>query len=328
MTAYRHRVSALAFKIESPSGTDAVPTLAANAVNFIGLPPELGIAFFESGDRGDVVTGGMGGDAARSAQAGRYGTLRVRMEAKGNGAGYNEIGTNFAEVDALLRAAGYDNVSGVYSSLDDGLETATAYIWTAAKVFKMVGCVVSQVRLTARVNQRAFWEFTVQGVMATDPAQLAMTAVTLSNIIPPLFANSAVVVGALNYAGGLNVKEFTYERNATIATRGAAGAPDGIIGFAITDAKTRLSMTIEQMPLATFDPYARAKEAGTGGVDLSGSLLIGGTALNRILLEWGRWMLDVPGPADNDGLADWTLSGSLVHGSLAANSRESRISFT
>jgi hypothetical protein len=329
MAVKRWRVSAIAGKVEPVSGTDSVPTLAANAVNFIGLPPELVVAYLESGDRGDVVYGGMGGEVAPSAPAGRYGTLRVRMEAKGNNLGYNETGVQFAEVDAFLRAAGFDNVSGVYSSLDDALETMSLYCWSAGNVFKLTGCVVSRVRLSARVNQRAFWEFEIQGVMAADPAALAMGAVTLSAIIPPIFANSAVVVGTLNYAGGLLVKEFAYERTGTVATRGGAGAPDGLVGFAITDARTRLTMTIEQMALGTFDPYARSKDPGAApGTDLSGSLLIGGTALNRILLEWGRWRLDPPGNADNEGLADWTLAGDLVANSLAVNNRESRISFT
>jgi hypothetical protein len=329
MSVFRYRVSAIAAKIEAVSGTDAVPTLALNAINFIGLPPELVIAYLETGDRSDVVYGGMGGEVARSAPAGRYGTLKVRMEAKGNNLGYNETGVQFAEVDALLRAAGFDNVSGVYSSLDDALETCSVYCWTAGKVFKLAGCVVSRVRLSATMNQRAFWEFEIQGVMAADPATLAMGAVTLSNIIPPIFANSAVVIGALNYAGGLNVKSFAYERTGTVATRGAAGAVDGIVGFAITNAKTRLTMTIEQVALATLDPYTRSRDPGAApGVTLAGSLLIGGVALNKILLEWGWWMLDPPGNADNDGLADWTLAGDLVANSLVANGRESRISFT
>jgi hypothetical protein len=105
MAVKRWRVSAIAGKVEPVSGTDSVPTLAANAVNFIGLPPELVVAYLESGDRGDVVYGGMGGEVAPSAPAGRYGTLRVRMEAKGNNLGYNETGVQFAEVDAFLRAA-------------------------------------------------------------------------------------------------------------------------------------------------------------------------------------------------------------------------------
>lgn len=329
MAVYRYRVSAIAAKIEAVSGTDSVPTLAANAVNFIGLPPELAVLYLEDGDRSDVVYGGMGGEIARSAPAGRYGTIRIRMEAKGNNLGYNETGTQFAECDAFLRAAGYDNVSGVYSSLDDALETMTLYCWTASKLFKLVGCVVTRARLDMTMNRRAFWEFDVQGVMTADPTQTAMGAVTLSQVIPPIFANSAVVLGALNYAAGLYVKALAYERTSTLATRGAAGAPDGIVGFALTGGKARLSLTMEQTPLATFDPYLRSKDPGAApGVDLSGSALLGGTALNRILLEWGRLQLDAPGNADNDGLADWTLAGDLVANSLVANGRESRISFT
>jgi hypothetical protein len=325
---YRYRVSAIAAKVETTSGVDAVPTLAANAVQFVGLPPTLAIVYLEIGDRNDVVYGGLSGSLARNAPAGRYGTLTLRMEARGNGVGYTEP-TNYAEVDALLRMAGFDNVNGVYSSLDDGFETGSVYVWTAAKLFKLIGCVVTRMRLIGTVNQRCFWEFEIQGVMAVDPAQTAMTAPTLNATIPPVFANSAVLIGAFNYAAGLYAKSFEVEYAHTIATRPAAGHPDGIVGFAIADRRARLNMTIEQVALATFDPYAASEQSGAaGGVDTSGSITIGGTANNRLLFEWGRWMLDPPALADNAGLADWNLAGELVANALAANSREARLSFT
>ena len=58
-----------AVKVETTSGVDSVPTLAANAVRLVGIPV-LEYDFMESGDRDDAQTGDMSG-ADRAAPAGR-----------------------------------------------------------------------------------------------------------------------------------------------------------------------------------------------------------------------------------------------------------------
>lgn len=325
MAVYRTRVMAVAAKIEAVSGTDSAPTLAANAVRTVGIPV-LEYGYLEPGARDDVVFGGMG-NVARAAPVGRFGRITIRLEARGNNTGYAEISAQYAEVDAFLRAAGFDGVNGVYSSLDDGFETLTLHLYSSNKLFKLVGVVV-HAKLSATVNQRAFWDFECTGVLVENPTQTALGAITHNQTIPPLFANTGVTFAGLTYAGGLLVRSVELDYPVTMATRDAAGAPDGIVGYAITQRGARLTMEIEQLPLATFDPYARSRDAGSGGTATNGSLTIGGVALNRILVEWGQWALEAPTHGDNAGLALWTLTGELVAGSLAANSRESRISFT
>lgn len=328
MTAYRLRVSAVAAKIETTSGTDSVPTLVANAVRFVGVPL-LTPSWIESGLRTDVQFGGMG-SLARSAPAGRFGTLTLRMEARGSGSDYT-AGASKPETDVFHRAAGFSatntGATWVYDSLDDGFETLTLYVWTANKLFKLVGCVVQQ-KIAVTVNQRAFWDFTITGAMVSDPAQTTLGAVTHNNTVPPIFANDAVAIGAWTYAGGLYVRSVEVDWPAVIATRAAAGAPDGLIGYAITDRTARMSMEVEQAPLATFDPYALAKAAGSGGTSTIGGFTIGQNAFNRIVIDTGQWALEAPGTGDNSGLAMWNLTGELVAGSLPSNSRESRISYT
>lgn len=327
MALYRTRVSAVAVKIEAVSGTDSVPTLAANAVRFVGSPV-LAINYLDDGKRNDVYFGGMGA-LPRQLPAGRNASITIRMELRGTGTTYAAAAST-PEVDAFLRAAGYAPVNTgptwVYSSLDDGFETATLYIWTRSKLYKLVGCVVTP-KLTAVTNDRAFWDFTVTGVLVSDPTQTVLGAITANNTIPPIFANSAVVIGALNYAGGLLVRRLEYDVAVTTTPRPAAGAPDGLVGYAITDRIARLVMEIEQTPLATFDPYSLSKANGSGTGN-AGSAQIGvAGSFNGLLLEWGQWMIEAPGEPDNAGLAGWTLAGDLVANSLAANTRESRLTF-
>jgi hypothetical protein len=327
MAIYRTRVSALAAKIEGTSGTDAVPTLVANAVRFVGVPV-LAIAYLDAGARDDVIFGGMG-KVARQPAVGRNASITIRMEMRGTGTTYAAAAST-PEVDPFLRAAGFaptnTAATWVYSSLDDGFETMTLYCWTRSKLFKLVGCVV-HARLIAVTNDRAFWEFTVNGVMLSDPTQTVLGAITANATIPPVFVNSAVTIGALNYAGGLLVRRLEWDNPITFTARPAAGAPDGLVGYAITDRSSHLTMQIEQVPLATLDPYALSKASGAGTGN-AGSAQIGVVgSFNGLLLEWGQWMIEAPGEPDTGGIADWSLEGDLVANSLAANTRESRLTF-
>lgn len=328
MAPYRTRVTAIAAKIEATSGTDSVPTLAANAIRFVGNPV-LATNYLEPGLRDDVVIGGMG-SAARAAPAGRWGAITIRMEARGTGTTYAGAASR-PETDPFIRAMGFlatnTAATWVYDPLDDGFETLTLYMWKYQKLFKMVGCVVAG-KLIMVTNERAFWEFTVTGVMVTDPAQVVLGAITANNTLPPLFANSAVVVGAQNYAAGFLVRRLEMDWPATLATRSAAGAPDGIVGYAITDRRARMTQEIEQMPLASFDPFARAEEAGSGGVSTIGSVVLGATSFNVITVNWGQWALEVPGEGDNSGLGTYTLQGNIVAGTLVANGKDTSIVYS
>jgi hypothetical protein len=329
MAVYRTRVAAVAAKIEAVSGTDSVPTLALNSKRFLGTPV-LTVDYLEPGKRDDVVHGGMG-SIARAAPVGRFGTITLRMEARGAGSTY-AAGAATPEVDEFLRAAGFLSTNTaatrVYTSLDDGFETMTLYCWSANKLFKLVGCVVHP-HLTMDVNGIAIWEMAITGAMTADPTQTALGAITANNTIPPVFANSAISIGAVNYAAGLFVRRFDLDYPVTIAARSGAGAPDGLIGYAITARGARLAMDIEQTPLATFDPYALSKAAGAGGVSTAGSLQLGAAgSFNGIMVEWGQWAIERPTHNDVEGLATWSLEGDLVQYSGAVYARESRITYS
>jgi hypothetical protein len=324
----RLRVSAIAVKIETTSGVDSVPTLAANAIKFKGVPlfnPD----FIEKGLRDDVQFGGMGSQP-RAAPVGRFAQLAIRMEVRGTGSTY-AAGASVPETDPFHRAAGFlatnTGATWTYDPLDDGFETMTTYVWVGKKLFKMVGCVVHQ-KLSATVSQIGIWDFTVTGVIVSDPIDTTLGAVTHNATIPPQFVNSAVAIGAFNYAAGLMVRSVDLDYPATIVPRSAAGAPDGLLSYVITDRQAQLGMEIEQVALSIFDPYALSRQAGAGGTSTATSIAIGSTAFNRLIVDTGQWPMDPPAMGDGSGLGLWNIAGRLVPGSLGVNGKESRITYS
>jgi hypothetical protein len=331
MGAFRPRVLAVAVKIETTSGTDSVPTLAANAVSLIGVPT-IGMAYLEAGKRGDVVTGVLG-NVDRAAPAGRHVSIDLKLEVKGFGAAYSAV--NLPEIDALLRGSGLlhtvvvtgGSESVTYVTLDDQMETFTLYAWTANKLWKLVGC-VAKPKLTGTALQRGIWDFNVIGKLVTDPATTAFSAPTLNQTVPPLFHSGAAQIGAAfttAVAEPLIIKTTELDFGTTVSERSSAGATDGIIGWTISDRNARQKMTIEQVTLATFDPYAASKQNSSGAIDTKAQYQWGNAQYNRLKVFTGRWAIEAPTHPDVNNLSGWDLQGDLVLGTEPVGLRELRL---
>lgn len=329
---FRPRILAIAAKAESPSGTDSVPTLAANALNLVGVPA-LNLGYLETGVRDDVVTGVLG-TADRAAPAGRNVSLDIVLEVKGYGGVYSAA--NRPEADALLRASGRSvavDVTGgaekfTYLTIDDAMETATIYCWSANKLYKLIGC-TAKLKFAAVVNQRAFFTFSVQGKLTTDPATTAFSAPTLNLTAPPIFNGAAANIGLWLTSSGepLVIRTVEFDDAASVTERASAGATDGLIGWIINDRKPKLTMAVEQVTLSTFDPYAASKQNSSGAIDTKPVFQIGSVQYNRMKFFGGRWALEAPGHADVNNLSGWNLQGALVLGTESVGLRESRLVF-
>ncbi|MDP9202289.1 MAG: hypothetical protein M3P26_10230 [Gemmatimonadota bacterium] len=329
---FRPRVLAIAAKIETTSGTDSVPTLASNALNLVGIP-SLNLNYLETGVRDDVTTGVLG-TVDRAAPAGRNVSFDMTLEVKGYGAAYS--GANRPEADVPLRAGGRSatvvttggSESVTYLTLDDAMETATFYCWTANKLFKLVGC-TAKMKFAAVVNQRAFFTFTVQGKLTTDPATTAFSAPTLNMTVPPIFNGAAANIGLWLTSSGepLVIRSVGFDDGASVTERPSAGATDGLIGWIINDRKPRLEMDAEQVTLSTFDPYAASKQNSSGAIDTKPVFQVGSVQYNRMRFYGGRWALEAPDHGDVNNLSGWKLKGALVLGTESVGLRESRIVF-
>lgn len=320
------KIFGIAAKIETTSGTDAVPTAALNSIRVVGVPT-LSIGYLESGERDDVVTGQLG-RPDRTAPAGRFGTIDLTVEIKGSGT----AGTA-PEYDPLMRMSGHSvtvvaGTSVTYTTLDDNMETGTLYCWSAGKLYKLVGCVATM-KASAAAAKRGFKTFSVKGKMASDPIQQALPAQTFSSVLPPLFHSSTANIGTwLSTAASdpLVLKSVDVDEQIQIVERPSAGATDGLISYLISDRAVKQSMVIEVPDIATFDADAVAKASGATAP--TSGWQIGTVAGNRMAVQTGRWSIVSPNQGDDNGLATQTLAGGLGIGSAPTTNREINYVYT
>jgi hypothetical protein len=314
---YREKVFGILAKIETTSGTDAVPVPGVDAMRVVGIPT-LTIDYLEPGERDDVQTGLLMA-TDRTEAAGRFGRIELVMEVTGSGAAGGPPPS-----DPLLRAAGLSRTvaagtSVLYSTLDTGMETVTLYCYTGGnKLIKLVGCVAT-VKLSAEAAKRGMMTFAVTGKVATDPAEAVVPSLTLSTISPPLFHSALTTIGAWNSATAgdpLVLKSAEVDLGNVIADRPSAGANDGLIGYLITDRRARQTMTTEVPSLGTFDPFALSKLAGAS--QGTSAWQIGTVVGNRLKVQTGKWSLKAPRPGAANGIVTWTLEGGLGAGALTS----------
>lgn len=325
MGLYRERVFGLLVKIEGTSGTDSVPTAGANAVQMLGSPA-ITVDYLEQGLRNDVINGVLI-TADRAAAAGRFVKIdNITLEVRGSGA----AGTA-PECDALLRAAGFSvatsaGVSNLYTTLDTGMETVTAYAYAAGKLFKVVGCVAT-FEESAEATKRGMLKFSLQGRLSVDPTETALPALTLSTVIPPLFHSATTSIGSWTSGSAEPMQQLSVgiKGNETIAALPSAGATDGHAGYLLADRKTSQTMKIRTPALASFDPYALSRADGSTMPNTAHQ--IGTVAGNRLKVTTGKWALVAPKIGTQDSVFTYDLDGTLGAGAVGATTREVALLF-
>lgn len=322
---YRERVLGVLFKTEVTSGTDSIPTGAADAVRLANVPT-VEYGYLESGNRDDVVIPQLG-RIGRAAPAGNFGRLTVRLEVRGAAAVYSS--SVKPEPHALFLCSGLDaqlvTTAGVeaynYFSVDVAIATGTCYVYTANKLIKLVGCVVNW-DLAATALQRGFLDFTITG-RVTSVTEAAVPALTFQSSSPPLFHSSTTVIGT--YSSGaasdpLVVRSAALHLGNTLTERPSAGATDGLIGWTITDRIPRQDMVVEVPLLTSFDAFAQSKAVGANNP--TSSWQIGTVQYNRVKIATGQWALEAPGDGADHAIKTWNLTGNLVQGTAPTLGRE------
>jgi hypothetical protein len=325
MALYRERLTLVAVKIETTSGTDATPSPTTDSVKMVGQPTIV-VDYLENGDRGDVVNGVLITED-RAAPAARFGRIEnLKLEVKGGG-----TGGSTPEGDALLRAAGFSvttsaGVSKAYTTLDQNTETVTLYAWGGGKLFKLVGCAAT-FELSAEAAKRGFLSFTVTGKLASDPTETALPSFALSAVNPPLFHSAANSIGAWTSASteALQLLSVDVKGNETITPLPSAGATDGLVGYLLSDRKMAQTMKVRTPAFATFDPYALSKTDGSTGPNTA--FQIGTVVGNRLKVTTGRWALKAPKLGAQDSVNTYDLDGTLGAGAVGAASRELNLLF-
>lgn len=322
---YREKIFGIALKVETTPLTDVMPD-TTNAIRVVGIPT-LKWDFLEPGLRKDVVTGQLG-TAARTAPAGRWGSIDVTLEAKGAGAAYSAI--ILPEADPVLRIAGMGRTltatsgaeSYLYTTLDNPAETGTLYCWGAGKIFKLVGCVAT-LKYSAEAAKRGLFNATITGVMTSDPVEASLPALSYLGGLPPLFHTSVATIGAWSSASGtepLSLESVSVDFGNVVTDLASAGAADGLAGYIVSDRAARQEMTVKMPSIATFDVFAAAKASGAS-LPLT-TWQLGQAQYNRMKGQTGRWQLEKPEQGANKSIVTAKLAGDLLIGAAPTSNRE------
>ena len=318
--AEREYIWAVALKIQTVKGTDAVPTFVANAVRHVGNPAFVTINHLDDGDASDQQFGGLG-IFNEGEKTGEWGQFDITLAVKGAGADYFVV-TNRPEWDAPLRASGFAvaatgaSGSGVltYKPFDSGtFEYLSAYLQGANKLFKLVDCVALP-KFSADAAKKGLFTFTIIGRVASI-LETVYTGQTLSSVTAPAFKGAAVSLGAWTSADSPNpliLHDCAIDFGAGYTPQESAGATDGLAGFEINDRKLSFSATVAVVPLTKFDPWAESRVARPSGTSRKPVFQLGTLQFSRVKFSLGEWAFKPPVPAGKNRLLTYPLSGPVL----------------
>lgn len=296
MTTIRWRDKVILAKTEGTYGTDPVPTGNANAI----LMSDVSFSPME------------GEDVARNLDTGMLGnqdTLPAALHAKLMGstelAGSGAAGTAPAW-GPLLRAASMAETivaatSVSYQRASDSQESVTFYIYLGPTLYKSKGARASaDIEISAQGIPKIKW--TIQGLFVA-PADAAAPTPDFTAWKAPLIANNTNTPLFTVDGVSLVLRNFKLGFGNDLQNKFLIGRD----GVDIPDFKETLDARVEAVPLATFNPYAKAALGVAGAVAVA--ITHGTVAGNICAIAAPKCQVKRPGGAENEnGTAEWSLS--------------------
>lgn len=280
--------------VETTYGTDPTPSASTDGVQIIKPRPELTIGYLYDGKRG-LQNGGYA-NIAMCPKRGRHVSFTIRCEAKGNGSDYTSSAVVVPHIHALLKCAGY---TAAYTSVPDlwtftptaataTPSSCTVWLYTRAEVFKITG-VYANLKIICDTVGIPVFEFACVGIMATDPADASLAAITYhsATVIPPAATAVTFVWGDITTP---ILRSMTFDMGRVVDNpRASQVGTDGHAGFTPGARNPSVEMLIESSALATgdfmtpttFDFYNMVQEATLG---MAFSYTCGATQYNKWVL--------------------------------------------
>lgn len=247
-------------KIESTYGVDPVPVPATNAIlvespqvkpsgevlkrNFVRsslspLPPAIGMKEVD---------------------------ITFKTELKGSGTANAGGATGVPEIDPLLQACGFastltaETTGGAgdghidYSPISDNKPSVTLYVYFDGIVHKVMGC-VGNFKLDLKAGKYGVLDWTFKGLYV-EPTDAAIPSGAVFNQQLPV-----PVLGANFTIGGYPaiIEGFTADVANKIEKRVSASAPEGVVGFIITDRDTKGEIDPEAVTVAAHNFWNKWK---------------------------------------------------------------------
>jgi hypothetical protein len=305
------RVGAVLVKPELVSGTDSVPTAAANGIELEDkIWSTIETDYLELNAR-ESVPGKMGYN--KGAQpSGRLAKLTLMVPFKGAGAAYSSVMR--PEKEAVIKASGMINTdfhgvpdAGVerieYRPNVDGntsTDSATCYVYAGGLLYKLTGVRGHLTEISLIPGRIVVGKYELIGLLPALPTEAVIPAISYPRfaVRPPPFAGATTTINGV----GLSVASATLKLGTVVTPKARANATGGHAGYEITDVKPRLTVQIDRPSLAAFNPWVLRDSAAEMPVDLSWG--VGGTgAYNRISITAPAAAIEKIPQQEKDGLA-------------------------
>ncbi|MBT9169274.1 MAG: hypothetical protein DDT19_02630 [Syntrophomonadaceae bacterium] len=312
-------------RVEPAYGVDAQPTPAADAIRTTKPTIEL---IEESRER-DVVLPHFGSLASIPVATG----IKIAFGVEVRGSGITPPSTP-PRLGALLRACGFtqtvtttlgaERVDYDPHSAMDG-ESVTIYFHHDGILYRALGCVGTSVKLSAKANDIAKFDFEFTGMFGgfanfvlahAFPAPIAGDAA-----VPSVFRSGAFSFGGLHAAAAI-VDAIEVTRVNTVAKRGSVNAISGVHRYSFAGREISGSFDPEIPPLVTWNPWHMWETAITGAL----SMTIGTVAGNRLSISMPNCQIDAPKLGAREGIQTYAISFKARTG-LAAGNNEIQLRF-
>lgn len=294
-----YRNAAIAVKIETTSGTDSVPTAAADAIlvrNFTWNPIEMTV------EERDLVRSFLGN--SEDIVVAQWITAEFEVEMAGGGA----AGTA-PKYDALMRMSGHSKtvaagVSVTYAPVSTAFESGSIYCNLDQVLHKSTFC-MAKLGWGLDARKIPVWKYSVKGLFVPLTDTTAWTPV-YSGFQKPIAANKANTTLSLHGISAV-VEKLQVDTGAQIEYRNLYNFE----GVQYTDRKPAGSISFEMTTVAVKDWLTAIKAATTGALNVVHGL----TAGNIVEINCPAAQVTQPKYSNSQGIVMVDGSLKLVPGS-------------
>lgn len=246
-------------KLEASYGGGGTLAGATDGVELVEVA-DLALSVIHDGARGQNPANGR--PRKRAVPAGFAGAITPRFEFRGLGSAYGAA-AYVPDIHVPMRISGHSAVfttnkwTFTPATTLAGLASGVAELYARGQKYVLEGIYADMV-MTVEDNGAVFFDFPMQGMVDTNPTDVAVPAITYSSMVGPRAVGIALTIGGVAVAG---VRRLQLNAGRTIFPRTDLNAADhGGFGLALRRQPT-LEVTLEAHALATLNPYADHRSA-------------------------------------------------------------------
>lgn len=306
------KIDGMLAKVESAYAADPTPTAGANGVRLAErIWSTLRVSHAFPNKRQDHASGTLL-PLAPAPKVGQMVELEIAVELRGAGAAYSAsvkpdqhpFWMACGHAETLVTTGGSESIAYAYA--DGSHSSCTVYAYAAGKLYVITGC-RGIVRWPITAGELGIVRFTLQGLLAATPTEVALPAITYASPIPPAAANMGLLIGSgPGWSPAFTSAEFA--QNAERVRLDSGNATDAIAEFALAQAAPTFRLTAQTTPVATYNPYADAKTPTARTI----ALTLGAVQYNRVKLNVTGAYVNAPVPVAIGQFTGWDLTYDLI----------------